>query len=55
MYDKICLWIAGKMPRRLLMWAYVVAIAKASAKNGRLTPDELTYTIVMKSVFDGGK
>ncbi len=51
--DKFYLWLARKLPQRLLMWVYICIMADAGAIIGNKTADELTYSDVYKALFEG--
>lgn len=51
MKDRIWLWIARHLPKKLLMWCYVSIMANASAKYPNTNVGNLTYDDVWKAEF----
>lgn len=52
MKDRIMLWIAYRLPRRFMMWCYIVIMAEAMDKiDNRGSIDDLSYTDVWNALF----
>lgn len=48
--ERVCVWIAWRMPRQLVMWAAIRLMAHATTgKNGSRVPDRVSIMDALRS------
>lgn len=50
MKNKLCQWIAAKLPKRLVLFTYIQLMAEVTTfgEGKKLSPDEITYSTAYK-------
>jgi hypothetical protein len=47
--DKMAMWVAWALPKRVVMWSYIRVVAHATTgPHGMTHPDEVTYSMALK-------